>query len=123
MKATVWFVLLFMSLVALTGPVAFADCKHIGNQTSDNYAVRAPSRLFQGIVNAGLGWTKLICEPFKSVKHEGQDIVDGIFDGFGQATYYTVLGAWDILTFWVPGEGGKELATEKCVLTGCCPKS
>lgn len=104
-----------MSLIVMTGAV-FADCKCADKMVSDNYAVRAPSRLLHGIINAGLGWTKLITEPIHSVKDEGQNFVDGFFDGLGQATYYSALGVWDIATFWVPGQGGKDIAVKKCVL-------
>lgn len=115
MKRITLAAVVFMSLLFITG-TAFADCKCADKMVSDNYAVRAPSRLLHGIINAGLGWTKLFTEPYHSVKHEEQDIVDGFFDGLGQATYYSVLGVWDIATFWVPGQGGKDITVKKCVL-------
>lgn len=115
MKRTMLVASFFISLLAISG-LAFADCKCADKMVSDNYAVRAPSRLLHGIINAGLGWTKLFSEPVYSVNHEGQDFVDGFYDGLGQAIYYTALGVWDIATFWFPGEGGKEIAVKKCVL-------
>ena len=108
---------IFMMISLLLAPAAsYAACKCVDKVTSDNYGVRAPSRLLHGVINLGLGWTKLITEPFNSVEHENQNFVDGLFDGFGQATYYSVLGAWDIATFWFPGSGGKDIAVKKCVL-------
>ena len=102
--------------IALTSPSAFAMANMDNNVRSDNYGVRAPSRLLHGIVNAGLGWTQLFYEPVHSVRSEGQNIGEGILDGIVQTTYYTVLGAWDIGTFWVPGPGGKDLAAPACVI-------
>lgn len=94
---------------------AFAGCNE-EKVTSDNYGVRAPSRLWQGIVNAGLGWTEFVTEPYTSVKNDGQNVVNGIFDGMANTIYYTALGAWDIATFWFPGKGGKDIAVKECVL-------
>ena len=72
--------------------------------------------MLHGVINAGLGWTQLFVKPVKAVKHEGKNVVDGIFEGLAHSVYYTVLGVWDLATFWFPGEGGKQIAAKDCVL-------
>ena len=116
------YVVLFLC-VTLISPSAFAMGDMKANVTSDNYAVRAPSRLLHGIVNAGLGWTQLIYEPIHSVRAENQNLGQGILDGLAQTVYFSVLGAWDIATFWVPGPGGKEMAAPACVIGKMTGKS
>ena|SRR3989338_9069224 len=98
-------------------PCAIADHHQdmMAKVTSDNYAERAFFRLTHGLLNAGLGWTQFFVEPYKSVTQEGQDIVDGIFEGIAYSGYYTILGGWDLATFWVPGQGGKDIAVKECV--------
>lgn len=112
---TVFRIAAFFVCLLVLANVAFAECNCADKLRSDNYWVRAPYRLLHGIGNALLGWTKLFTEPWNSTRSEGQDIVDGIFDGLGMTVYYTALGAWDIATFWFPGEGGKEIANTDCV--------
>ena len=70
--------------------------------SSPNYAVRAPSRLFQGIVNFSLGWSTFLTEPIKSTQSEGDSFKEGVFRGLSYPISYTILGAYDIGTFWVP---------------------
>ena len=107
----------FLIGLLLVSTAAFANCKCVDKVTSDNYGVRAPSRLLHGIINAGLGWTEIFTEPFNTVRDKGgSQIVEGIFTGLGMAAYYSALGAWDIATFWVPGSGGKDIAVKTCVL-------
>ncbi|MCM8776309.1 MAG: hypothetical protein NC930_08200 [Candidatus Omnitrophica bacterium] len=103
-------------ILVLAAGSAFAGCSMDEKVVSDNYAERAGSRLLCGLVNAGLGWTQIFVEPRQSVKYDDQNIVDGIFDGFGGAVYYSVLGVWDLGTFWFPGSGGKDIAAKDCVL-------
>ena len=104
-------------LFSFTVPGYSMDEKEmIAKVTSDNYGERAFFRLTHGIVNAGLGWTQLLWEPIKSVRQDGQNLAEGIFDGLGYSVYFTALGVWDIATFWVPGEQGKEIAVKDCVM-------
>ena len=105
----------FLISLLLASTQAFAACNCADKVTSDNYAVRAPARLIHGVINLGFGWTELLTEPYTSVKNDGQNVVDGIFDGLGNSIYYSALGAWDIVTFWFPGKGGKDIAVKECV--------
>ena len=113
-------ILMLVMLATVFVSPAFAECKCKDKVTSDNWAVRAPSRLLHGVTNAGGGWTQLFIEPVRSVKHQDQNVVDGIFDGLGYTVYYTALGAWDLATFWVPGQGGKDIAVKTC---WCMPEN
>ncbi len=70
--------------------------------SSPQYAVRAPSRLFQGIVNVSLGWTTLLTEPYKAAQSSNDSFSDGCFRGLAYPFSYTALGVYDIGTFWFP---------------------
>lgn len=70
--------------------------------SSPQYAVRAPSRLFQGIVNVSLGWTTLLTEPYKAAQSKEVSFHDGCFRGLAYPFSYTALGVYDIGTFWFP---------------------
>ncbi len=70
--------------------------------SSPKYAVRAPSRLFQGIVNVSLGWTTLLTEPYKAAQNSNDSFSDGCFRGLAYPFSYTTLGLYDIGTFWFP---------------------
>ncbi len=76
---------------------------------STHYAVRAPARLGQGFVNTLLGWTSLFTEPVRA-RHAGKTVPDSFFRGLAYPISYTVLGVWDLGTFWVPGMMGYDMA-------------
>ena len=79
----------------------FADLgQHV---KSSNYFERASSRFSQGLVNFSFGWSSLILEPAKSFRKGDPSVGEGFFRGLAYPISYTVLGAWDICTFWVPG--------------------
>ena len=101
--------------ISLAASCAFADCDCVGKVTSDQYSVRAPARLVHGIINAGLGWTELIVQPIYAAD-AGQNVLHGVADGIGDTVYYTILGVWDVATFWLPGEVGKKAAAREGVL-------
>ena len=71
--------------------------------TSDEYSVRAPARLAQGLSNFGLGWTALFIQPVKSLKTKGDHLGNGLIRGIAYPVANAVMGSWDIATFWVPG--------------------
>ncbi len=70
--------------------------------SSPKYAVRAPSRLFQGIVNVSLGWTTFLTEPYKAAQSKEDSFHEGCFRGLAYPFSYTALGVYDIGTFWFP---------------------
>lgn len=83
--------------------------------TSDHYFERASYRFLTGAMNLAFSPTQLVVEPYNSVVYEGQDIVNGVFDGLAKTLYFAAMGTWDLATFWFPGESGKELAAKDCV--------
>lgn len=121
------FALFLIAVVALQ-PVAMAggDCKD--KLQSDNYLVRAPMRLLHGVVNAVGSPLELIMEPINSVKYDSQDLLRGIGDGLGKTVKFLTLGLWDVATFWVPSDAGKEISVTECVVmdltrnSQCCSK-
>ncbi|MBN1687751.1 MAG: hypothetical protein JW893_01480 [Candidatus Omnitrophica bacterium] len=107
--------ILVLVMAGISGVTYAGSDAMLEKVTSDNYAIRAPYRAFQGVINAGLSWTQMFVEPINSVKYENQSGIDGFVDGFAKTLYYAVLGAWDMGTFWVPGQGGKDIAVKECV--------
>ncbi len=78
----------------------------LGERTGDpKFSVRAPAKLAQGVINLVFGWSAFIIEPVKAARDKDDKFMDGVCRGFVYPISYTFLGAWDILTFWVPGPG------------------
>lgn len=120
-------VLLMMFSAAFMPPAVFAgEQEMLDRVTNDKWTVRAPWRLLHGVANLGLSPTQLIVEPYHSIKHEGDNVLRGVADGIGGTFYYAALGAWDVITFWVPGQAGKDIAVKECILKplagACCEK-
>ncbi|MDP3919337.1 MAG: hypothetical protein Q8R76_00815 [Candidatus Omnitrophota bacterium] len=107
-------IFLMIMLVALSSGTAFAGGGR-EKVTSDNYVERATSRLLGGIMNAGFSWIELIAEPINSLKHDEQNIANGVVDGIAKTVFFALVGTWDVATFWFPGEGGKKIAVKECV--------
>lgn len=85
------------------------------NATSDDYWKRSGSRLLNGILNVCFGWTQLFLEPMRSVRSEDEDIVTALAEGAAATTTFMAAGGWEGMSFWLPGEGGKELAFKDSV--------
>lgn len=103
-------------LVALMAVQSFAfaggeNCE--AKLKSDSYLERAPWRLVHGIVNLGTSPAHLIAEPVKAAKAKSC-IIKGLGNGVIQTGKYAILGAWDVVTFWVPGQAGKDMAVLEC---------
>lgn len=118
MKIRKWCGLVMFMLLVLCSSSARAtsESEMLARVTNDNWSVRAPWRFLHGIVNLGLGWTELLVEPYKSVRFQGENIAQGVTDGFAEALYYSVAGIWDLATFWVPGQAGANIAVRDCVM-------
>ena len=106
------FTFLFTLLFAASSIALAADC--CAKLTSDSYAERAPMRLLHGISNIVSSPVLLVMEPYHAVATDNQNILNGLAKGFVYGGKFLVLGAWDVVTFWVPGSTGKEIATQDC---------
>ena len=104
----------FLASQALFRP-STAYAKLADRVTSPDYFVRAPAKLFQGIINFSFGWSAFFIEPSKSIKTGNPKTSDGFFRGIAYPVSYTFLGIWDVATFWVPGPG--QLGTDMSKVT------
>ena len=107
-KCLLMIILLMMS----SFPSYQASAKLVDGVNSPKYAVRAPARFLQGVVNFSFGWSALILDPVRAAKSD-KKVMDGVFEGMGNMITYTWLGAWDVGTCWVPAQMGKDMAGVK----------
>ncbi|MSR76638.1 MAG: hypothetical protein EXS63_00195 [Candidatus Omnitrophica bacterium] len=106
-----------IALVLLTVMVfqssAFAGTDPMGKITSDNYVERASWRLLHGVVNLASSPAHIIAAPIHASK-DSCCVVKGLGQGLVDTVKFAILGAWDIVTFWVPGQAGKDISVKEC---------
>lgn len=105
MKNKVLIIMLMLNLVVNTQVYAGIS----ENVVDEHYGVRAPARFVQGVTNLLFSWTELLSEPVRSVQ-KGENFFNGVSKGIGHTVSYCVLGAADLMTFWVPTSFGQDLA-------------
>ena len=93
---------------------AFAGEDHKAKVTSDNYWERAPWRLVHGAVNLVSSPLHLVTDTIHGAKSSDSNVLYGLGEGIIDTTKFAVLGAWDIVTFWVPGQEGKNMSVTEC---------
>ncbi len=120
---TIAFLLLGFGGVELT----WAQCSHQTLVQSDSYAERAPARLVHGILNVVSSPVQLFTEPRHTIQCEKPDLIYGLGSGVIATGKYLILGSWDLLTFWIPGDSGKSVAVTECgweqAARGCDPST
>ena len=102
--------------MSASGTLFAAGEEYKAKVTSDNYGERASWRLIHGVVNLAVSPAEIVMEPIHSVKEEKQNVGIGILEGVIYTAKFAALGAWDIITFWVPGSAGKDIAVQECVI-------
>jgi len=113
MRRNLFFVLLVLSAILIPMNVKSGECSESA-VLSTKYTERFPARFGYGFMNTVFGWTALGVAPYQA-HQEGA----GAGDSFGRAVTHpfahTLLGIWDLCTFWVPGEVGRSMAVPRHV--------
>jgi len=81
---------------------------------SPDYWTRMPARFGYGFLNTVFGWTALVKAPAEAHR-AGLPAGEAFSRAMVYPFSYTVLGIWDLATFWVPGPGefGREMAVPR----------